>query len=268
MTDPTPADTQPRDATAALPRFVRRHASPFAILVIGVAVVGFLLGIKDTPPQTPPAPPARSAPDDFPAAVGYAELPAASIKANDRWEGVLSTLYSPRPAPTDPVTRTEEMKLAALADRAKNRAYDTAPPTVPHPIDQANSASCLACHGTGLWVQDKLAPKVSHPHLANCTQCHVEGANPALAKFDAPLTENTFGGVARSGPGSRASPGAPPTIPHTTWMRQDCTSCHGLVARPGLRTTHPWLTSCTQCHAPSAALDQVAFPHPAEGGPP
>jgi cytochrome c-type protein NapB len=235
-------------------------------LVVGVAVVGFLLGINDTPPRVAPTPPERAAVGDVPAAAGYAELPAAPIKANDRWENALSSLRSPTPSPFDPVTRTEEMKLAALADRSKNRAFDTAPPTVPHPIEQANAASCLACHGTGLWVKDKLATRVSHPHLTNCTQCHAEGANPALAKFDAPLTENAFVGAARSGPGSRAAPGAPPTIPHTTWMRQDCASCHGLVARPGIRTTHPWLTNCTQCHAPSAALDQVAFPVPGVGG--
>jgi cytochrome c-type protein NapB len=71
--------------------------------------------------------------------------------------------------------------------------------------------------------------------------------------------ETAFVGVYRAGPGERANPGAPPTIPHHTWMRENCNSCHGLVTRPGTRTTHPWLTNCTQCHAPSAAHDQVEF---------
>jgi nitrate reductase (cytochrome), electron transfer subunit len=169
----------------------------------------------------------------------------------------------------DPVVRTEEMKLAALADRAKNRAFDTAPPTIPHPTDgMSTAASCLACHGSGIRVGDRVATKVSHPHYANCVQCHALGAPPELARFATPEPDNGFVGAYRAGPGSRAAPGAPPMIPHTTWMRQDCSSCHGQVARPGIRTTHPWLTNCTQCHAPSAALDQVAFPLPATGGAP
>ena len=120
-------------------------------------------------------------------------------------------------------------------------------------------APCLACHGEGLRVSGRLAPKVSHPHYTSCTQCHIEGMRSGLTEPAEPA-ENTFAGVSRAGPGARAWPGAPPTIPHTTWLREDCASCHGLVARPGLRTTHPWQTSCTQCHAPSAALDQATFP--------
>ena len=144
------------------------------------------------------------------------------------------------------------MKLAALADRARNRAYDGAPPTIPHPVEAQSAASCLACHGEGLKVGDRVASKISHAHLTNCTQCHVE---------QAPVAGRRTRSSACTAPGlaSGPSPGAPPTIPHHTWMRENCTSCHGLVTRPGTRTTHPWLTNCTQCHAPSAALDQVNF---------
>ncbi|MBK6532709.1 MAG: hypothetical protein IPF99_24875 [Deltaproteobacteria bacterium] len=38
-------------------------------------------------------------------------------------------------------------------------------------------------------------------------------------------------------------------------MRGRCESCHGVLSQ-GIRSTHPWRESCTQCHAPSAALDQ------------
>ena len=76
------------------------------------------------------------------------------------------------------------------------------------------------------------------------------------------MAANTFVGWQRSGPGTRALAGSPPTIPHTTWLREDCESCHGLIARPGLRTTHPWLTNCVQCHAMSAELDRVPFKMP------
>jgi cytochrome c-type protein NapB len=158
----------------------------------------------------------------------------------------------------DPVVRTEAMKLAALADRARNRAFDGAPPTIPHPIVAQSVASCLICHGEGLVVGERVATRISHAHLSNCTQCHVESSRSDLP-FAADSAGNGFVGVYRAGAGERASPGAPPTIPHHTWMRENCASCHGLVSRPGTRSTHPWLTNCTQCHAPSAALDQVDF---------
>ena len=233
-----------------------RFVSLFVVFVLGAALVGFLRGIDEPPALTRPVPAA-------PAAAAARPAPSYAQLMTDR---------PSRPEVVgafDPVVRTEEMKLAALADRAQNRAFDGAPPTVPHPTGGMNTAaSCLACHGSGLRVGARIAPKVSHPHYANCVQCHAPGAPPELANFATPEPGNGFIGAYRAGPGSRLATGAPPTVPHTTWMRQDCTSCHGLVARPGIRTTHPWLTNCTQCHAPSAALDQVAFPLPANGGAP
>jgi nitrate reductase (cytochrome), electron transfer subunit len=249
--------TEPRITQLAAPSQRRaRFVSLLVVFVLGAALVGFLRGIEEPPALTRPARTEPAAATARPAP-GYAQLmngqsvPHAAVGA------------------FDPVVRTEQMKLTALADRAKNRAFDTAPPTIPHPTDGMSTvASCLACHGSGLRVGEKVATKGSHPHYANCVQCHAPDAPPELARFATSEPDNGFVGAYRSGPGSRASPGAPPTIPHTTWMRQDCTSCHGLVARPGIRTTHPWLTNCTQCHAPSAALDQVTFPLPANGGTP
>jgi nitrate reductase (cytochrome), electron transfer subunit len=248
--------TVPPISQPALPSQRRgRLVSLLVVFVLGTAFVGFLRGIEEPPAlarpaHVPPAETARPAPS-------YAQLISGR------------TILPETIGAFDPVIRTEEMKLAALADRAKNRAFDTAPPTIPHPTDgMTTAASCLACHGSGIKVGEKIATKVSHPHYTSCVQCHALGAPPELAKFATPESENEFVGAYRAGPGSRLSPGAPPTIPHTTWMRQDCASCHGLVARPGIRTTHPWLTNCVQCHAPSAALDQVAFPLPTIGGAP
>lgn len=223
-------------------------------VVFGCALVGYIRGIQPPPPlprTAPPEPHASAAPP----AVGYANI-AAARRAPELV------------GPFDPVTRTEGMKLAALADRAKNRAFDGAPPTVPHPTDgMTTAANCLVCHGPGLRLGDRVATRMSHPQYSTCVQCHAPGPPAAVAAFAGPEPDNRFVGAYRAGAGERAGPGAPPTVPHTTWMRQDCTSCHGLVARPGLRTTHPWLTNCAQCHAPSAGLDQVAFPLPADEPP-
>lgn len=248
---PPPTPDHPHTAADLLPRPVQRFATLVAAVTIGVALFGFLSGLRE------PARPERSAPPlpaehlSAPAAVSYSELPTAAIRPNSRWDRSLSQLKFDRPDVFAPVVRTEEMKQATLADRARNRAYDGAPPTIPHPVPTQSAAGCLACHGEGLKVGDRVASKMSHAMMSNCTQCHVE-QSPVPA-------ETSFVGVYRAGPGGRASPGAPPTIPHHTWMRENCTSCHGLVTRPGTRTTHPWLTNCTQCHAPSAALDQHDF---------
>ncbi len=139
--------------------------------------------------------------------------------------------------------------------RARNRAYDGAPPTVPHPIAQQAWPNCLTCHDRGMRVAANTAPAICHTAMQSCTQCHVVSTAPFPASRRRPSADNTFAGLESAARGERAWPGAPPTIPHATLMRARCASCHGELAL-GLRTRHPWRQSCTQCHAPSAALDQ------------
>lgn len=58
----------------------------------------------------------------------------------------------------------------ASADKAKsNRAFEGAPPTIPHTIE--GREDCLMCHKDGIGG----APKASHPERLNCDQCHVPG---------------------------------------------------------------------------------------------
>ena len=192
---------------------------------------------------------------DVPHAVAYSAISTAEFSPNSDWVSHVGKLKQERPSRFDPVIRTHEMKLAAIADRATNRAFDGAPPVISHKVEQQSAASCLVCHGEGVKIGTRIATKISHAHFTSCTQCHVETVSSG--PFDASQNaENSFAGLYRSGPGSRASAGAPPTIPHSTWLREDCMSCHGTITRPGLRTTHPWLSNCTQCHAPSSELDQ------------
>jgi nitrate reductase (cytochrome), electron transfer subunit len=256
---PDSHEALPRDATAIMPGILQRYVVLFVVIALGITLVGFLRGINEPLPLEKTRAEASINLSDVPEAVTYSELPNAKLKANSGWYSDLSKLSFAKPGPFDPVIRTDEMKQVALADRARNRAYDSAPPVIPHAINQPQVSNCLACHAEGIKVGDRIATKVSHPHYTNCTQCHVEENRSESALVRHFLSENDFEGTKRAGPGTRAWPGAPPTIPHTTWMRQDCTSCHGLVARAGIRTTHPWLTNCTQCHAPSALLDQVDF---------
>lgn len=129
--------------------------------------------------------------------------------------------------------------------RAARRAYEGAPPVIPHP---QMGSPCIACH-TGQAIEVKemgVAPAMPHRlttglgPASNCRQCHVFGE-----------------GVTRDGPvspvrrGERAHPGAPPMIPHPLFMREDCAACHtGPAARAEIRCTHPERARCTQCHLP------------------
>jgi nitrate reductase (cytochrome), electron transfer subunit len=223
-------------------------------IAVGIGLVGFLVGIAE--PVTP-----QRAQRRVPATTGaiavaptYDQL--ARPERPRRFQGSeFAALKRPCPGLFDPVVRTPEMKAEALRDRLRTRSFDGAPPVIPHAVDPRSSAGCLACHANGLRLGEQVATRVSHRHFTNCTQCHVAASPlPALEDDvgDDWPSPNEFAGLPRSGPGTRAMPAAPPMIPHATHLREDCMSCHGLIARPGLRTTHPWLRNCAQCHVAAA----------------
>lgn len=148
---------------------------------------------------------------------------------------------------------TQADKSFALSLRSLNRAFNGAPPTVPHPMDQMSSESCMLCHGQGFSMKSLRASKMSHQFLSECSQCHVEN-NPRHMQAGL-FAESTFVGLPAPHSGPRAFPGAPPQIPHSTWMRVDCLSCHGPTGAFGIRTTHPWRKDCQQCHASASVLE-------------
>jgi cytochrome c-type protein NapB len=136
---------------------------------------------------------------------------------------------------------------------------------VPHPIEQRSADACLACHEKGLVAGERRAPAISHRAMTNCTQCHVEARDPAAAPPAPADVANTFAGLASPSGGARVHEGAPPTMPHGSWMRERCNSCHGASGHRGLQTSHLERRSCEQCHGSSATLEQREF---GVGGPP
>ena len=232
-------------------------------VALGIGLVGFLIGISQ--PVVPKRASERSPVETVESLVtapNYREVDSSAIGPNQDWTSDFSAFQQARPDLYEPVVRTSAMKDEALRDRLRTRAFDGAPPIVPHIIEQQSAASCLACHRDGMRLGDRIATRISHPHFASCTQCHVEAASssPIVEKLNSDERLNEFAGLLRTGPGTRAMTGAPPTIPHSTHLRGDCMSCHGLVARPGLRTTHPWLQNCVQCHAAASELSQLSPP--------
>jgi cytochrome c-type protein NapB len=223
--------------------------------IVGLSLAGFLVGIRPVEHDAP-SPPAGARPEGevLPGRT-YSQLRLRQVGSGSRVTSVPATLREGIPAFGDPsVARTEELRLAAVAARARRRAFDGAPPAVPHAVDELSSHACTSCHAKGMAIEGRIAPVMSHPAYQNCLQCHA----PTFGRPAEPWekAQTTFVGLGSAGRGERAWPGAPPAMPHQSWMRQDCTSCHGLTGLPGLRTPHPERFNCQQCHAPRAGSER------------
>ncbi len=242
-----------------------QDSSPVSWLVITLAIaaafVGFFVGIHAEGRRKPemaayldlPDRPVPSQDTGVVPSLSYREMAMRRLGPNADFVSDLSRLRPPKTPRTLADPTDMDARLQSLDERTRRRAFDGAPPTVPHPIDQLSSASCMLCHGEGLRIGDRIAYRIPHEMLGSCTQCHVEQRETPQRAL---LAQNLFDGQPSPVQGSRAWPGAPPTIPHAITMRSDCLSCHGSTARPALQTSHPERRSCLQCHAPDAERNQ------------
>lgn len=256
------------------PETYKKAAVIFGAILVTASVSGYFMGLRQTGSQismtrtislATPDPGRRAVMEsnNIPVAVAYAKQDWLREGPNAAWSNHLAKLAQATFNLTALTNVTEAERAQAISERAARRAFDGAPPVVPHPIAQDSSFACLACHGPGLVIKDKVASKMSHPPYTSCTQCHVPAGGPELPvqviALREPLAVNEFVSVAPPQRGTRAWPQAPPTVPHRTRMREDCMSCHGPQGLFGLRTPHPDRQSCLQCHVPNAELDQHHF---------
>lgn len=264
---------EPRPPTSARPAAIKATTLVLAIIAT-ISVSGFFMGLRQSLRETDSlenrdtsthssksSMPFR--PSDWshiPLARSYRELAEGKPGPNSQWTNRVSNLAAPS------AEETAAWLAIPAAERREHRhirrAYDGAPPIVPHPIDQHSADSCLECHAKPTAIGTIVAPQMSHELHPNCIQCHVSGVGIGsrwnTSKFDL-HTSNSFGGYLAPTQGERAHPFAPPTIPHTTRMRENCLSCHGDLGSSPIRTAHPDRQSCTQCHVPSADVDQHVF---------
>jgi len=227
----------------------------FAGGVLAIALVGFITGTHSRPPRAGYAESVQNK-GAVAAAPSYREIPNRRWSANaGMYDEQVPALALSLPSASDPVAAPSAAERAtAIAERSRIRAYAGAPPTIPHAIDERGLPGCLSCHGKGAVAAGRMAPMMSHEVMQNCVQCHVPGLPREGLKESLPV-ENAFVGLAPS-PGQRAWAGAPPMMPHPSFMRERCNSCHGVGAWAGLRTPHLDRSNCQQCHAPSALWDQ------------
>jgi cytochrome c-type protein NapB len=136
--------------------------------------------------------------------------------------------------------------------RAERRAYDGAPPVIPH---EDFGDDCTACHDRQGVELDGVGFAPPSPHeetggmsaISRCRQCHVFSTTTET------FVANDFAGHRQDlRRGRRFSDFSPPVIPHKTFMRENCSACHtGVAAREEIRTPHPERVRCRQCHVPA-----------------
>lgn len=254
----------------------RKFAVVAAIAAFTAGLSGFFMGLLQTD-QTAArireetqallastAPAARpQAGQVVPVAPSYTELAGRTRQPNHGWRSQLASLRL-SPAFTADSPRLAPEEVAALsAQRVSRRAFNGAPPTVPHPIDQHQSTSCLACHGQPTRIGMIDVPQMSHATYTHCIQCHAPAHGPGgefnrtVLSLATPSLDNAFSGLPPSAGGTRAYPSAPPTIPHTTAMRGNCVTCHGPGGSSLVKTTHPQRQNCVQCHALDATRETL-----------
>lgn len=132
-----------------------------------------------------------------------------------------------------------------LAARRDTRAYDGAPPVIPHEVARRGRENCNSCHTPGATTNpERVGPPRSHPAWGDCRQCHVEIQSTQT------LVRSGLEPLWWPAVGARMYASAPPTIPHALQNRQDCEVCHiGSQAPAALRAAHGMRENCRQCHA-------------------
>lgn len=137
--------------------------------------------------------------------------------------------------------------------RRTHREYDGAPPVIPHAVAALGRQDCLTCHREGIDLgEEGIAPRTPHAERANCQQCHVE-----QLEGKALFVANSFAGLRHPSAGTRAYPGAPPTVPHPRGGRENCIGCHGASGGSPIRTPHPDRVNCLQCHVTQDAAAEL-----------
>lgn len=244
------------------------NSSSFALLVfgavvVGVALIGFLRGTaEDDYDFTTPLGQAQASVDgEVRSAPSYREWRDTPRAPRSGFSDDLERLGDGLPDRSDPVELTGA-KAVDLAARAQRRAYDGAPPTIPHPVRQSAASECKACHERGIQLAGRTAPAYPHRDYEVCVQCHAMeqpatpwGTASAGLAPDPRAGANSFEGLAAPEEGPRWTGIAPPQIPHRTFMHERCDSCHGPTGRNAMRSTHPDRQNCEQCHASQAELE-------------
>ena len=146
--------------------------------------------------------------------------------------------------------------------RAQIRAYEGAPPVIPHSILKSAKLNCLACHLKGavyepdseiLGKKNAVAKITPHPTWENCLQCHVVQENAPLFhknNFKTYHLAYTMKTTAMEGENP------PPGMPHQMQNRENCRVCHlSKTANNVIVPKHKITGECEVCHQLPESMD-------------
>ena len=247
---------------------MNRLATVFLSSVIAIAVIGYFVGIGDGVPKPDGVNessldrprPSDSAVSGHEVGSGDSATPTSRArpwgqpkhgKRHRRACRNLSSTCTPR---SNQVKRKRKHRANCVRRDVLQRC------TADHssPVENTNDAACYACHSGGVKIAGLKASVMSHAYLGELRPVPRADGTDTFSRRLMRRVETTFVGLPAPKEGKRAYKGAPPTIPHSRWMRENCNACHGGPhGWAGMESTHPWRTNCVQCHAPSATLDQM-----------
>ncbi|HEX9732152.1 MAG TPA: hypothetical protein VGG06_09225, partial [Thermoanaerobaculia bacterium] len=120
-----------------------------------------------------------------------------------------------------PVPGHDGVTKSAASERALRRAFDGAPPVIPHaafgPCGSCHSDSGMAVEGVGFSPPSPHARTKGMSAVSRCQQCHVFQTTRAV------FADNGFDGLRQDlRRGRRLNALAPPVIPHQILMRENC----------------------------------------------
>jgi cytochrome c-type protein NapB len=184
----------------------RRWITVVLVTTITIAVAGYVTGTSRAPShggyREDPSP--ETHPARVPTQAGMAEARYA-----DRNRELSAAFARLGPAPVGARSDATPAERAAMRDAL--RAFEGAPPMLPHAVDQRGMPACLACHQDGMTVNGRVAPAMTHTAYASCLQCHAPaGGVPTRSPSPHSVsTESTFVGVRgrdETAPARRSAP--------------------------------------------------------------
>jgi len=91
-------------------------------------------------------------------ATSYTDLQHTDIGPNRNWSSDLKKLKWSAPGLLEELEKPgPAAKTAALEQRAMLRAYNGAPPVIPHAVNQMSADNCMMCHEEGLKIVNRTA---------------------------------------------------------------------------------------------------------------
>jgi nitrate reductase (cytochrome), electron transfer subunit len=238
----------------------------FGAVVLGVSLIGFMRATSeehyDFESSVSQVEISKTSFEGVLIARSYLEMRDGPRGKGSRFDRDLVNWFEDLPSRTDPVEKNGNTE-ADLALRTSRRAYDGAPPVIPHPVRQGTAAECRACHESGVKIGNEQAPPYPHKKYESCTQCHTmdepnlpwgDGDSSELEK-DPRAVVNSFVGLEAPKEGPRWTESSPPEIPHNTFMHERCDTCHGVAGKNSMRSTHPDRQNCEQCHVSKPPLE-------------